>query len=363
MFLRSSRALLVVLTLVGAGACSKSSALQPSASIGAPRPLQPVAGALVKNTDQPVTLIAQNATVTGSGSTTYTFEIGTDAAFASKVTKDGVAEGSGGQTGVKLDPLTAQKDYYWHVRAQTGGTTGVFSATSKFTIGPAITINAPMPLSPVNGAATGIRPTLVVANAQFQGPAGAITYRFEIATSVAFSPVVVTSPAVNEGSGQTSFIPTTDLNANQTYFWRATATDAANGVSSQASTVQSFVPSRTAQSDLAAQLGVPLWPGIQPTGTNGHAILGDNWQVQRLVSFQGVAFTSPPIEALQVFDLLDRGFSPPAAVDWMHSHGYPIAGLYYVVGAGIDVVGFENVYIHKNPDLGGQWDLTVRAGA
>jgi hypothetical protein len=47
----------------------------------------------------------------------------------------------------------------------------------------------------------------------------------------------------------------------------------------------------------------------------------------------------------------------------MHSHGYPIAGLYYVVGAGIDVVGFENVYIHKNPGFGGQWDLTVRAGA
>src|ERR1700736_2713977 len=78
MILRSSRALLAVLTLAGAGACSSSNALQPSASIGAPPPLQTAAGMVVRNNDQPVTLIVQNATVTGSAATTYTFEFSTD---------------------------------------------------------------------------------------------------------------------------------------------------------------------------------------------------------------------------------------------------------------------------------------------
>ena len=66
-----------------------------------------------------------------------------DIGFASKVqTKDAVAEGNA-TTGVRLDTLPAARDYYWHARAQGAGTTGVFGATFKFTVGPAIVINAP----------------------------------------------------------------------------------------------------------------------------------------------------------------------------------------------------------------------------
>ncbi len=78
------------------GACTNGSApAQPSssttavdssltASVTAPRPLSPAAGALIRNADQPATLVVANATIT-SGSATYTFEVATDAAFASKV--------------------------------------------------------------------------------------------------------------------------------------------------------------------------------------------------------------------------------------------------------------------------------------
>jgi hypothetical protein len=76
-----------------------------TASIAAPSPLAPANNAQIRNLDQPVTLIVQNAITTKPG-LTYTFEVATDPAFASKVqTKDAVVEGTSGQTGVRLDQL------------------------------------------------------------------------------------------------------------------------------------------------------------------------------------------------------------------------------------------------------------------
>lgn len=249
---------LVALTIVeGAASCSKKNPVQPSgqtaspsgvealtASVGAPRPLTPANGAQIKNADQPVTLVVLNGVSTKPGAT-YTFEVATDTAFSTKVqTKDGVTEATAGQTSVKLDALAAAKDYFWHARSTSGGTTGVFGSTYKFTVGPAISINAPVPIAPLNGAQTGARPALRVANATRSGPAGAITYKFEIATSSAFTSVIA-SATVAEGTNETGFIPTTDLSANATFFWRATAIDAANAISSAASTAQSFTTSLT----------------------------------------------------------------------------------------------------------------------
>jgi hypothetical protein len=248
----------IVVSLVAVlvlGACSKSNPAAPSttapvadssltASVTTPRPLTPANGALIPNLAQPVTVTVQNALVTKTGSTIYTFEVATDAAFAAKVqTKDGVTEGSG-QTSVKLDALAPAKDYYWHARATAGGTTGVFGAAYKFTVGPAIAINAPVAIAPVNGAATGARPTLRVTNATRTGPAGAISYRFEISATSTFSSILVTGTN-SEGVNETGFTPTVDLPSNATLFWRATAIDPTNAISSAASATQSFVTSLT----------------------------------------------------------------------------------------------------------------------
>jgi hypothetical protein len=59
---------------------------------------------------------------------------------------------------------------------------------------------------------------------------GAISYRF-VATSAAFSSTLVTA-TVPEGVNDTGFIPAADLPINAPLFWRATARDAANSVSS-----------------------------------------------------------------------------------------------------------------------------------
>lgn len=212
-------------------------------SIAAPRPVSPASNSLINNQSQPVTLVVQNAVVTKPGDTSYTFEVATDSAFATRVqTKDGIAEGSGGTTSVRLDQLPAARDYYWHARATGGGTTGVFGSTSRFAIGPAIVINAPVAVGPLTGAATVASPLLTVSNATRTGPAGAITYRFEVAASASFAPVAVTGTVAEGPGGQTTFA-SPNLGVNRTYFWRATAVDQANAISSPPGAAQSFTTS------------------------------------------------------------------------------------------------------------------------
>jgi len=337
-------------------------------SVTTPRLLSPVANTLIPYQSQPVTLVVANAMVTKPGGTTYTFEVATDFAFTSKVqTKDGVAEGSG-QSSVRLDVLGPSRDYYWHVRATSGGTTGVFTAPLKFTIGAQITISTPVPIAPLNGAQTAPRPALRVANVARTGPAGAITYKFEISTVASFASILMTGTNT-EGVNETGFIPTSDLPSSGALFWRATAMDVANGVSSAPSPVQSFTASRPSQAQIiATQLGVPLWPGVQPPGTHGHATMGDDpalgvgWAVQTLFYAPGnVHFQSPDIEMLRYFDLFDRDFQPEAATAWMNANGYPTQGLWYPPPEKA-VLGLKYVYIaaRGKVSVNGIWDLVLR---
>jgi hypothetical protein len=339
----------IAIGLAAAAGCATDSTA-PSASGGsltasvvAPRPTAPATGAQIKNGDQPVSLVVQNAISTGTG-TTYTFEVSSDASFATKVqTRDGVAESSSGQTSVKLDSLAAAKDYYWHARATSGGTVGAFGPTYKFTIGPSITLSTPVPISPLTNAQTGSRPALRVTNVTRTGPAGAISYRFEVSTSSSFSVVAVTG-IVNEAVNETAFIPPADLTNGTLYFWRAFALDIANGISSLPSSTQSFTPVN------------PLWPGAVPPGTPGHARLGPGWAPQTVVSFDGHVFDSPPIDEQRVFDLLDKGFDPQGALNWMNSNGYPTVGVYY---PGPLVIGFPYTYMAL---INGAWELVIRSG-
>jgi hypothetical protein len=245
-------------------ACSKSNPAQPSsgASVVAPRPVTPANAALVPNVSQPLTLVVQNGVSTQPGAT-YTFEIATDPAFTTKVqTKDAVPEGSGGQTSVKLDPLAAAHDYYWHARTVAGGTTGVFGATSKFTVGAAITLGPPIAVNPLSGAQTTSQPSFTVRNATREGQPGAVSYRFDIATSSAFSSIVMTG-TVAETTAQTTFTPATELPALATLFWRATALDPANGLTSPPSATQSFITAFAIDLSKVVYLNSPnvsAWP-------------------------------------------------------------------------------------------------------
>lgn len=368
---------MVFAALVAAAGCGSSpttpaASTAGTASIGAPKPLSPATGAQIKNSDQPLTLIALNAFITQAGGTTYTYEVAGDSAFNAKIqTKDGVAEGANGSTSVKLDPLPAASDYYWHVRASGGGTTGVFGPVFKFTIGPAISITAPVPIAPLTGTQTTLRPTLRVTNSTHLGPVGAILYKIEISTSSAFASTVAAA-TVPEGVNETDFTPTADLPAG-TLFWRVTAIDSGSGVTSAPSTVQSFTavkPSSQAAL-IAAQLGLVLWPGAQPGGTNGQAIMGDgcdgspNWAIANCYSPPtGVTFQAPNLEALRYFDLFDRGYDPASAIAWMQSNGYPTIAAWYpppdkaVLGLGYFYLGAR----YKVVGPGTIWDIVIGLG-
>ena len=251
----SACAILVVTT-----ACTKSSPARPTESGAAPageavtsatvngitlttpQLVAPTAGQRFRFADQPLTLTAKNAASTGSTPLTYTFQVANDANFTSiAYSKDGVAEGTGGQTSLKIDKLAGNKDYYWRVRASSGGSAGPLSASRTFNVGPEVVIQAPTTVSPSNGGTMNGFGTLVVNNASKSGPAGALVYQFVVADSASFGSIIFTA-TVNEGSGQTSatISTSTKLVANATYYWHVQAIDRTNDVTGPFSSTASF---------------------------------------------------------------------------------------------------------------------------
>jgi hypothetical protein len=252
---------------VGATACSKSTPTQPSdagttSSVTMPRPVAPAPNVLIRNVDQPVTLVVANAVVTQGSASTYTFEVATDTAFVNKVfSKAGVAAGANGQTSLTIDRIGPGAQYYWRAHAEGGGTAGPASAASKFTVGPDITIGSPRLDSPATNAATGSLPLLSVTNATHLGPVGALLYKFEVSTSPGFSPLAL-SASVPEGFGRTSYQSPTELPAEVTLYWRVTVIDNANGVSGTPAT-GSFVTSLAIDLSKVVYLNSPNvanWP-------------------------------------------------------------------------------------------------------
>jgi hypothetical protein len=221
-----------------------------------------------------------------------------------------------------------------------------------------VVINAPTPVAPLSGASTNGWPTFTVTNATHTGQTGTLVYRFDISALNDFS-VVILSGTVPEGSSQTSFTPPVNQAPppQTALFWRAVVIDQTNSILSQSSAAQSFkyADTSTVATNIALQEGVALWAGVQPPGLGGHATLGNSWGVTKLTSFGGTIFTSPEIQELQIFDLLDRGLAPQAAIDWMHANGYSTIAGYY---PDIAVLGFQFQYMAL---VNGRWDLVLKS--
>jgi hypothetical protein len=357
--------LCLAIALCAASACSSPTKPAGSTTVTAATAVAPANGAQIANAAQPLTLVVANAVVTGGNTAvTYTFEVGTDAAFAVKIATKDVPE-TPGQTSVKLDPLPAGRDYFWHVRTTSAGTVGAFTSPLTFTIGPAVSVFAPSAVSPANGTTVqSFRPTFVVTNASRTGPVTSISYRFEVSTSATFSAIAASGTVAEGTNGQTSFTPSSDLSTSVTYFWHAQAVDDGSGVASAFSGAQSVTTSTpTRQSQLAAAQGLALWPGAQPPGTTGKARMGDNWDLQTAVAgpggpLSGTVFKSPRLPLLRMFDLIDRGMDPQAGIEWMSANGYPREGFWVPA---IFVIGFDFEYLSLNP-LNNSWDLIIRSG-
>jgi hypothetical protein len=239
-------------------ACTKASPTRPSdvsaagqtaavtdavtgVTLTSPTLVSPSANQQFKFAEQPITLTVANAVSTGTTPLTYTFEVASDAAFASKVySKDGVAAGSA-QTSLKIDTLPgpAAKSYFWRSRVSSGSLAGPYSTARGFGIGAAVTLSTPVPASPAAGATVGGAPTLTVNNVQRTGPAGQIVYRFEVSNSSTFGSTLAVATVAEQGGGTTS----TTINANLgngNYFWRVQASDPSNAITTAFSGASPF---------------------------------------------------------------------------------------------------------------------------
>jgi hypothetical protein len=221
---------------------------------------------------------------------------------------------------------------------------------------PTVVIAAPAPAGPPPGTTSFGWPMMSVVNATRTGTSNNLVYRFDISTRDDFSTVAF-SALIPEAAGQTGFTPpsTQQAPAEGNLYWRVIAMDQANAIQSGASPTQHFVYyTRTDQNRIAQQLGVALWPGVRPSGTYRRAVLGPGWQVQTVTSFQGVVFQSPPLEILQLFDLLDLGFEHNAAIGWLKRNGYATTAAWYPEVA---TFGFPYQYLSL---VRGEWELVRR---
>ena len=197
----------------------------PGVEITAPRPVEPGQGVRLRETQQPIRLLVENASTNGVRPLSYTFEVASDSAFQTKMyARSGVNPGDGGRTSVQIDRLELGRTYYWRARAEDGANTGPF-VTIQFEMLPRAFLGIPGPRSPVGGATTPTRrPTLIVRNAERNAAVGNVRYEFQVARDQAFGSVVSAGVA-DEGSGETSFTTVNELSADDPFLWRARASD------------------------------------------------------------------------------------------------------------------------------------------
>ncbi len=282
---------------VFATACTKSSPTRPTetaaseavssildaksgVTLVSPQLISPAPGLRLKFAEQPVTLTVKNGVSTGSTPLTYTFQVAGDAAFGSIVfSREGVTEGAG-QTALTIDKLAGNKDYYWRARASAGSAVGLFSAIRTFNVGPEVVLQAPTVTAPTNGGQLSSQALLVVNNAQRTGPAGALTYRFEVSASSSFGNLAFVAPNVAEQANQTSVRMDANLTTNGTYYLRVRASDNSNGITGPySSTIQfKYVPFDLSQAIiLNSPPDLAVWPeGAKVTSIN---FTGDAFEV------------------------------------------------------------------------------------
>lgn len=266
----------------------------PGVNISAPKLVDPGAGTKIPVGQQPLTLTVENATTNGQRPLKYVFEVAMDAGFTNKVFSKGDITPGDGKTSVRLpDPLAAGRTYYWRAQALDGANTGPYASPANFDVYTPVVIDAPVPVSPVGGAViTSLRPTCVTKNAGRSGPAGAISYTFQIADNESFGAAIAVV-TVAEGSSQTQFTLAQELANSKTYYWRVRAFDA--NVTGGWSATQYF----------ATPAAAPTPPPNPPPGPGPSP--GDNLDLGTVVIVKGPANFSSWSATSQISSVTTNG--------------------------------------------------------
>jgi hypothetical protein len=241
-------ALLAALTFAGCEASKSSNPTSPSVAgpipgvtITTPKLLEPGANWNITSSEQPITLLIENASSNGQRPVTYAFEVAADVEFATKLfNQEGVAPGGNGRTSIRLpDALASDRTYYWRARATDGANASAFTPAQAFSVVTAARIDPPVPASPIGGVQiSSTRPQFVARAGGRSGPVGGVAYTFEISRNESFTAMVavVTIP---ETPVETRFTLAQELAYSTRFFWRVRAYDPQTA--SNWSNTQSFV--------------------------------------------------------------------------------------------------------------------------
>jgi hypothetical protein len=232
-------------------------------SLSIPTPATPINGSEVLNT-QPLRLTFNNSSSNGERPFWYVVEHANAR----------VNRAEGNQTSVIVDGiLTAERTYYWRVKADDGANESAFSDAARFDLVVPIVIEAPTPISPVGGQTTAsTSPVFSVTNGGLQGRTGHVQYWFEVALDQSFTRTLVQQGSDRNPSGTTT-TTIAGLPANSLLFWRAAGFN--GSVAGAWSTVQSF---RTPAAP-APDPGPAPGPGPTPPPAPGCSAAGSpaNW--------------------------------------------------------------------------------------
>ncbi|MFQ5791588.1 MAG: hypothetical protein ACE5JI_14040, partial [Acidobacteriota bacterium] len=192
------------------------------------------------------------------------------------------------------------------------GAGGLLAACSSGTDSPAsitITISAPGIVSPTSGEQVGSTPTLTVANVTVSD-GSTPTYTFQVATDSAFANIVAQASGIAQGSGQTSWEVTGELDNGQ-HFWRARA-QAGSTLGPFSAVAEFSVTGGAVKPDEGAVLFEPLTTGTTlAIARRGGELTEKGWKVTSnhdFLRYEVDAISSGWVQ-WQNTGLLPRGFN------------------------------------------------------
>ncbi len=176
--------------------------------ITVPLPVEPNPGQKVRDTDQPLALVIEEAHTNGPRALTMAFQIAADVGFTNVVfSQSGIVPSGEGLTRLRLpDRLPSGRNYFWRIKGEDGANTSGWSNAASFEILQPIVIGVPDPQSPVgNVRVANGTPEFKVRNGQSSGPFPSLWYNFQIADNQAFASVFTNGIVDEGGGGETRF--------------------------------------------------------------------------------------------------------------------------------------------------------------
>jgi len=245
-------------------------------TVVAPKVVEPSAGQKVKDSDQPLAIVIENAQSNIARPLTMAFQIAADEGFSSVAfAQNGITPSGEGLTRLRLpDKLQAGRTYYLRLRADDGANTSGWSAPAQFEILQPIVIGTANPLSPTGGERVSTQtPELRVANGVSSGPFGSLFYNFQVAENANFAPVFANAVVNQGGGGETRYTMPPVPGPDRVLYWRVRISDGPNtGAWSRVETLRTPVATGGGSGPTHPPVGGGGTPGSCATN-NGDALV------------------------------------------------------------------------------------------